>query len=48
VAGFLISADNLNYVWGLMGAFQFTSAGLTLLLAHETSRRNLESVAKPA
>jgi len=48
VAGFLISADNLTMVWGLMGAFQFTSAGLTLLMAHETSRRNLESVAKPA
>jgi putative MFS transporter len=48
VAGFLISADNLTMVWGLMGAFQFTSAGLTLLMAHETSRRNLESVARPA
>jgi putative MFS transporter len=47
VAGFLISADNLAMVWGLMAAFQFTSAGLTLLMAHETSRRNLESVAKP-
>jgi putative MFS transporter len=48
VAGFLISADNLALVWGLMAAFQFTSAGLTLLMAHETSGRNLESVAKPA
>jgi putative MFS transporter len=48
VAGFLISADNLMWVWGLMAAFQFTSAGLTFLMAHETSGRNLESVAKPA
>ena len=48
VAGFLISADNLPWVWGLMAAFQFTSAGLTLMLAHETSGRNLESVARPA
>jgi MFS transporter, putative metabolite:H+ symporter len=48
VAGFLISADNLLWVWGLMAAFQFTSAGLTLLLAHETSGRSLEAVAKPA
>jgi putative MFS transporter len=48
VAGFLISADNLIWVWGLMAAFQFTSAGLTLLMAHETSGRSLETVAKPA
>jgi len=48
VAGFLISADNLIWVWGLMAAFQFTSAGLTLVMAHETSGRNLEAVAKPA
>jgi putative MFS transporter len=48
VAGFLISADNLDLVWGLMAAFQFTAAGLTLLMAHETSRRSLESVARPA
>jgi putative MFS transporter len=48
VAGFLISADNLPWVWGLMAAFQFTSAGLTFLMAHETSGRNLEAVAKPA
>ncbi len=47
VAGFLISADNLVWVWGLMAAFQFTSAGLTLLMAHETSGRTLESVARP-
>jgi hypothetical protein len=47
VAGFLISADNLIWVWGLMAAFQFTSAGLTFLMAHETSGRNLEAVAKP-
>jgi hypothetical protein len=31
-----------------MAAFQFTSAGLTLLMARETSGRNLETVAKPA
>jgi putative MFS transporter len=48
VAGFLISADNLALVWGLMAAFQFTSAGLTLVMAHETSGRNLEAAAKPA
>jgi putative MFS transporter len=48
VAGFLISADNLMWVWGLMAAFQFTSSGLTLLLARETKGRNLEAVAKPA
>jgi putative MFS transporter len=48
VAGLLISADNLALVWGLMAAFQFTSAGLTLLLARETSGRTLETVAKPA
>jgi putative MFS transporter len=48
VAGFLISADNLSSVWGLMSAFQFTAAGLTLVMARETSRRALEAVAKPA
>jgi MFS transporter, putative metabolite:H+ symporter len=48
VAGFLISADNLIWVWGLMAAFQFTSAGLTFLMAHETRGRNLEVVGKPA
>ncbi len=48
VAGFLISADNLIWVWGLMAAFQFTASGLTLLLARETSGRNLEAVARPA
>ena len=48
VAGFLISADNLIWVWGLMAAFQFTSAGLTFVMAHETSRRGLEAVARPA
>jgi putative MFS transporter len=48
VAGLLISADNLALVWGLMAAFQFTSAGLTLLLARETSGRTLETVARPA
>ena len=45
VAGFLISADNLLWVWGLMAAFQFTSAGLTFLLARDTSGRSLEIVA---
>jgi MFS transporter, putative metabolite:H+ symporter len=48
VAGFLISADNLDLVWGLVAAFQFTSAGLTLVLARETSGRNLEAIASPA
>lgn len=45
VAGFLISADNLMWVWGLMAAFQFTSAGVTFVLAHETSGRRLEAAA---
>jgi len=36
------------WVWGLMAAFQFTASGLTLLMAHETSGRALEAVAKPA
>ena len=48
VAGILIGGANLMLVWGLMAAFQFTSAGLTLLLAHETSGRNLEAVATAA
>ena len=49
VAGFLISADNLVWVWGLMAAAQFTSAGLTFPdWRTETSGRNLEAVAKPA
>lgn len=48
VAGVLISGENLIYVWGLMAAMQFTAAGLTLILATETSGRNLEAVAKPA
>jgi putative MFS transporter len=48
VAGYLISAENLDSVWGLMAAFQFTAAGLTLLMAHETRGRSLESVARPA
>lgn len=48
VAGYLISADNLAWVWGLMAAFEFTAAGLTFIMAHETSRRNLEAVARPA
>lgn len=48
VAGFLISADNLPMVWGLIAAFQFTSAGLTFLMAHETRGRSLETVARPA
>ncbi len=48
VAGILISGENLIYVWGLMAAMQFTAAGLTLLLARETSGRNLETVARPA
>jgi MFS transporter, putative metabolite:H+ symporter len=47
VAGVLISADNLIWVWGLMAAFQFTSAGLTFVMAHETSGRNLEAAASP-
>jgi MFS transporter, putative metabolite:H+ symporter len=47
-AGFLISGDNLLFVWGLMAAFQFTASGLTLLLARETSGRNLEVAASTA
>ena len=48
VAGILISGENLMYVWALMAAFLFTAAGLTFVLAHETSGRNLETVAKAA
>ena len=48
VAGFLLSADNLIWVWGLMAAFQFTASGLTFVLARETRGRNLEAVARPA
>lgn len=45
LAGFLIQADHLIWVWGFMAAFQFTAAGVTFVLGQETSRRNLESVA---
>jgi putative MFS transporter len=45
VAGILIGRESLIFVWGLMAGMQFISAGLTLLLARETSGRNLESVA---
>ena len=45
IAGFLISADNLAGVWSLMAGFQFLAAAATLVLARETRRRNLESVA---
>ena len=45
VAGILIGNQNLLVVWGLMGGMQFISAGLTFLLARETSGRNLEAVA---
>jgi hypothetical protein len=48
VAGFLLSGENLMLVWGLMAAFQITASGLTLLLARETSGRNLEVAANIA
>ena len=48
VAGILISADSLTFVWCLMAGFQFTAATLTLILARETRGRNLETVAKAA
>ena len=48
VAGFLIDGQNLFYVWCLMAMFQFSAAGLTLLLAYETRGENLEVVSRPA
>jgi MFS transporter, putative metabolite:H+ symporter len=48
VAGFLIGGENLMLVWGMMAAFLFAAAGLTLLLARETSGRNLEAVSRAA
>jgi hypothetical protein len=44
----LLSSQNLMFVWGLMAAFQFTASGMTLLLARETSGRNLEVAANIA
>jgi MFS transporter, putative metabolite:H+ symporter len=44
VAGFLLSADHLVWVWGLMAVMMFTSAGVTFVLAQETSGRSLEVV----
>lgn len=49
VAGLLLTAENITLVWCLMSAFQIASASITLLLAQETTGRNLEVVsqAKP-
>jgi putative MFS transporter len=44
MAGFLLSADNLMWVWGSMAAALFTAAGVTFVLADETSGRSLETV----
>ena len=42
VAGLLLSAENIGLVWCMMSAAQLASAMITLLLARETSGRNLE------
>ncbi len=47
VAGVLISANSITYVWCIMAAFLFTASGLTLLMAYET-RGNLELVSREA
>jgi putative MFS transporter len=46
VAGLLLTAENITLVWCLMSAFQLFSASITLLLAQETSGRNLELVSQ--
>jgi len=48
VAGLLLSAENITLVWCMMSAFQLTSATITLILARETSGRNLELVSRTA
>jgi len=47
VAGLLLTAENITLVWCLMSAFQIASASITLLLAQETTGRNLEVVSQP-
>ena len=47
VAGILISANSIVYVWCIMAAALFTASALTLLLAYET-RGNLELVSREA
>ncbi|MSP02113.1 MAG: hypothetical protein EXR07_13840 [Acetobacteraceae bacterium] len=47
VAGFLIGANSIVYVWFIMAAFLFTASGMTLLLAYET-RGDLELVSREA
>jgi hypothetical protein len=47
VAGVLISANSIVYVWCIMAAVLFTASVLTLLLAYET-RGNLELVSREA
>jgi putative MFS transporter len=46
VAGLLLTADNIVFVWCLMSVFQLFSASITLLLAQETTGRNLEIVSQ--
>jgi putative MFS transporter len=48
VAGLLLTADNIVLVWCLMSGFQIFSASITLLLAQETTGRNLELVSQAA
>jgi putative MFS transporter len=48
VAGLLLSAENIIFVWCLMSGFQLFSASITLLLARETKGRNLELVSQTA
>jgi predicted metal-binding membrane protein len=47
VAGILIGANSIVYVWCIMAAALFTASALTLLLAYET-RGNLELVSQEA
>ena len=47
VAGVLIGANSIVYVWCIMAAFLFTASGLTLAMAYET-RGNLELVSREA
>jgi putative MFS transporter len=47
VAGILIGANSIVYVWCIMAAALFTASALTLLLTYET-RGNLELVSQEA
>ena len=47
IAGILISANSIVYVWCIMAAALFTASVLTLVLAYET-RGNLELASREA